>query len=548
MQQSDHCVTCVRGRNRPSNPHTPVDAASSRGTAPPAGPHSSGAFYNCGMSINVDPLLLKILQDCAAAEPAPLYPKDFAEKERLDRGRLDAALDHLRLTGLVVLTDWVPGQGQGYALTDDGREILHSPWLLEKRREIVPAPVQRSHGEDLDLRGTPWQRGEEILESLRNPKPPRVTRFLLIANIAIFVLGAVWVAQRGGSVGTYLSGEMLDPQVNQVRDEMGTLLAGKVLNQGQWWRLLTYAFLHGGFFHILLNMYFLFNVGPTLESIWGSARYLVLYLVSALGGGVVVVLLGQNALGASGALCGLLTSLAFWIWLNRNHLPRELVSRWLGNSLMNIVLIALISLVPGVSWAGHLGGAVAGLVVTVPLNLHRYGTAGRKTFGLLGTILVPVLLVVPIVRLLSTPTEDEFLRYRIAPALHEVESRLIPAYNRFAGPILKGDLQQLVDDPPRLEEAKKDFTLILEDLGALENRLQAVPFQEEEAKRTAQLVDRYVRAWKAFFDQCLRAVLDPAGFGRDQRNALRRQSLQVWEEQRPLRNHALVHSVIAEKE
>lgn len=499
------------------------------------------------MSINVDPLLMKILQACAAAAPEPLYPRDFAEKESLDRARLDVALDHLRLTGVLALTDWMAGRGQGYVLTEDGKEILHSPWLLEKRKEIVPAPVQRSRGENLDLQGTPWQRGEEILDSLRHPKPPHVTRFLLIANIAIFVLGAVWVAQRGGSVGAYLSGEQIDPQVNQVRDEMGTLLAGKVLDQGQWWRLLSYAFLHGGFFHILLNMYFLFNVGPILESIWGSARFLVLYLVSALGGGVLVVFLGQNALGASGALCGLLTSLAFWIWLNRHHLPRELVSRWLSNSMMNIVLIALISLVPGVSWAGHLGGALAGLVVTVPLNLHRYGTPAQKGLGILGMILVPVVLLIPFVRLPATPTETEVLRFRIAPALHEVEERMIPVYNRFAVPMLRGNLQELVDDPPLLEEAKTEFAATLEDLKALDQRLQGYRFEEEEPKKAAVLVDRYVRAWTAFFDQALQGVLRPANFGKAERNALQRQSLQVWEEHRPLRNHDLVRSKITER-
>src|SRR4051794_28397620 len=89
-------------------------------------------------------LLEMILRDCAAAGAKPWYPSEYAQATGVDRSRLDAALDELRLGDLVRLTEWVQGKGQGYALTEAGREVVQSPRLLGQLRfRGVPArPVQ----------------------------------------------------------------------------------------------------------------------------------------------------------------------------------------------------------------------------------------------------------------------------------------------------------------------------------------------------------------------------------------------------------------------
>src|SRR5262249_23670361 len=97
--------------------------------------------------------------------------------------------------------------------------------------------------------------------------------------------------------------------------------------------------------------------------------------------------------GASGALCGLLLSLAVWVILNRRYLPPALTSSLIRNVGINTVLIAFISFLPGVSWAGHLGGAVAGAAVAVPLNLQRFGAGLQRWLGLLGIIAVPLVAI-----------------------------------------------------------------------------------------------------------------------------------------------------------
>src|SRR5262249_42970112 len=143
------------------------------------------------------------------------------------------------------------------------------------------------------------------------------------------------------------------PQVFAIRDETGALTPPHVLARGQWWRLLTYCFVHGGLLHIVLNMYFLYAVGPMVERMFGPLRFLALYLIAGLGGGCAVLIYNSAAVGASGALCGILAALPAWVVLNRPYLPPALASELLRRSLLNIVLIVIISILPGVSAAGH---------------------------------------------------------------------------------------------------------------------------------------------------------------------------------------------------
>ncbi|MCG5219662.1 rhomboid family intramembrane serine protease [Streptosporangium sp. KLBMP 9127] len=135
---------------------------------------------------------------------------------------------------------------------------------------------------------------------------------------------------------------------------------------GEWWRLVTGAFLHyplsyGGFgiAHILFNMWALYAIGPELERRLGSVRFGVLYLLSAIGGSVAVYLFGVVAVGASGAIYGMFGAL-FVISRRLGYDPRGVL--WLIG--INVVITFL---VPGISWQGHLGGLVTGVIVAAAL-------------------------------------------------------------------------------------------------------------------------------------------------------------------------------------
>jgi membrane associated rhomboid family serine protease len=124
------------------------------------------------------------------------------------------------------------------------------------------------------------------------------------------------------------------------------------------WRLLTSAFTHTRIFHIFSNLFMLWVLGPQIEQLLGRLRFAVLYLLSALGGGVAVWLLsapGGATLGASGAVLGLVGAL---LVISR---ARNLDVTWI---LGYVAVTAVISvIIPNVSWQGHLGGFVTGAAV-----------------------------------------------------------------------------------------------------------------------------------------------------------------------------------------
>src|SRR5262249_12023081 len=165
---------------------------------------------------------------------------------------------------------------------------------------------------------------------------PIVTWVLLGLNILVFLTGMSLAMQRKIRMEDFILGN--DRQVNMILDEMGSLSRMEVI-AGEWWRLVSYFFLHAGVLHLVMNMYVLYALGPTMETMFGAWRYLILYLVSGLGGGVAVVLGDSGAVGASGALCGLLAGMGVWVLLNRPYLPAQGVSAFFRSLMINVMLI-----------------------------------------------------------------------------------------------------------------------------------------------------------------------------------------------------------------
>lgn len=148
---------------------------------------------------------------------------------------------------------------------------------------------------------------------------------------------------------------------------------------GEWYRLLTGAFLHlpptGGTFgilHIVMNMVSLWNIGRVVEAQLGRVRYLALYLLSALGGSVLVLLVApyDPTLGASGAIFGL--GAAYWVLARRLGADMAQVNRFMAGLLLWLVISAAMT-----SWEGHLGGLLTGGAVTLA---YAYAPRdGRRT-------------------------------------------------------------------------------------------------------------------------------------------------------------------------
>jgi membrane associated rhomboid family serine protease len=165
-------------------------------------------------------------------------------------------------------------------------------------------------------------------------------------------------------------------------------LYGPAVADGGWWRLLTAAFLHGSILHIALNMFVLYIIGGTIEQFLGPLRYLALYVVSGLAGsaGALVVTPGAHTVGASGAVYGLFGALFIIEYLQTGSLT--------GQAFTLIAInLALTFAIPNISWGGHVGGLIGGILAT--LALARFGR-GHIAYGRPGLIGVAGLIAVGI--------------------------------------------------------------------------------------------------------------------------------------------------------
>lgn len=212
-----------------------------------------------------------------------------------------------------------------------------------------------------------------MLQQLKFPTGAPVT----LALIGISTLA--WLAQ-GASQG----------QLTQLG-----VLYGPAVQAGDWWRLISWGFLHGSSLHILFNMGLLYVLGHQLEQGIGSLRFLLIYTGALFGGAVAVMLFdwGQATLGASGAVMGVAAAFGVALFAQGND-PRQ-------HPVFGLVIInlGLPLLIRGISFWGHFGGVVSGglmalVVVWWPMR-HRNVT---RTAALVnGCLAVVALLAVAVV-------------------------------------------------------------------------------------------------------------------------------------------------------
>jgi membrane associated rhomboid family serine protease len=194
-------------------------------------------------------------------------------------------------------------------------------------------------------------------------KPRRVSAVvvLIAINTAIFILQKL----NAGPADEYL-------------DFFG--LSAEGMEQGRWWQLITYAFLHANIWHLLFNMLALWFAGRIVEQVMGTARFLALYTAAAVAGGLAQIFLeGENTLllGASGAVCGVvvafstifpeaqIVALLFFV------IPLKFRAKYLGWGLVgSSLLFLLVGFEPWIGHAAHLGGCIAGYLLA---RLSGYG-------------------------------------------------------------------------------------------------------------------------------------------------------------------------------
>jgi membrane associated rhomboid family serine protease len=212
--------------------------------------------------------------------------------------------------------------------------------------------------------------GMRCPECSRQKTPVRTMRNIYVQPIVTYVLIGICVLLY---LGTWGGGS------NAVYVDLGTLGSGRTLEgpigvaEGEYWRLITGAFLHDGILHIAFNMYILYWLGTMLEPVLGHVRFTALYFASLLAGSFGAILAKPHALtvGASGAVFGLMAA-AFVFQRARGIDP------W-RSGLGPVILLnlALPFVLPGlnISIGGHVGGLIGGAIAA--LAIDRLGEVRR---------------------------------------------------------------------------------------------------------------------------------------------------------------------------
>lgn len=204
----------------------------------------------------------------------------------------------------------------------------------------------------------------------------------VVSKVLIAVTVVAYVAQQASDTFTtrfFDIGLAVDPRTGET---VGVA-------DGEVYRLVTSAFLHGGIVHLLLNMYALYLFGPQLEAALGRARFIALYFLSALGGSALsyaFAVPNQPSLGASGAVFGLLGAYL-------------VVSRKLRRDTTSVLVLLAINfaygfLVPRIDWRAHVGGLVAGALVALAMV---YAPRERRNLVQVAGSLAVLVLIVAVV-------------------------------------------------------------------------------------------------------------------------------------------------------
>ena len=181
------------------------------------------------------------------------------------------------------------------------------------------------------------------------PHAQFVTSMILLINLGLYAATALYSSRSGEGGWMNVDGRTLFAFGAKYRE---------AIYDGQWWRLITAGFLHGGAMHILMNSWVLFDVGAQVEQIYGARRLVVIYFVSTVGGYMASTILSDSlSIGASAGLCGLIgamIALGVRYKSSVGSAIRGFYMRW----VMYILVIGLI--VRGIDNYAHVGGLAAG--------------------------------------------------------------------------------------------------------------------------------------------------------------------------------------------
>lgn len=210
------------------------------------------------------------------------------------------------------------------------------------------------------------------VEEVFKPKYPIVTYILMAINILVYLIPFLF---------------------NQTSFFLTKFcIYNPLIRGGQYYRLLTSAFLHANIFHLIFNCYALYVIGIQLESFLGKTKFLIVYLFSVITSGLMSMLfLGNNiSVGASGAIFGLMGSLVYFGYHYRVYLGSVVKTQIIPLIAANLFLGFMIS---GIDNFSHVGGLIGGLLITIALGLKYKSSTFEKINGYILSLIYLAFLV-----------------------------------------------------------------------------------------------------------------------------------------------------------
>ena len=223
-------------------------------------------------------------------------------------------------------------------------------------------------------------KNEKKLAKIFSQKKPVITYLLIVINIVMFLISSTLRINNIIDLDYYLGNNYL------------------LIQNGGIYRLFTCMFMHNDLIHLAFNMYALYILGPQVERYYGKTRFAFIYIISGLMGSLFsAVFMADNvlSLGASGAIFGLLGSIAYFTYYYRATLQGLLRSQIMPVIMINLLLGLLI---PNIDIVAHLGGLIGGVLVSMAIGI---GDKGRKNDSINGYI-VTILMILYMLYMLFT--------------------------------------------------------------------------------------------------------------------------------------------------
>jgi len=179
----------------------------------------------------------------------------------------------------------------------------------------------------------------------------KITYTLIAINVIVYIFTALF------------SRDIVDMDMQTLVD-MGALYGPLTVFKGEWWRLFTAMFLHGGMTHILMNMFSLYLIGRGMEMYFNAKSYLIIYLFSGLLGGLASLYMHPNSvgIGASGAIFGVFGALAGFFLAHRDRIQTHSKAFMKDFAVILGINLVLGLSIPSIDVSAHIGGLIVGLV------------------------------------------------------------------------------------------------------------------------------------------------------------------------------------------